>query len=146
MENPFDDLPDATPSGTIERALPHVFVHAKEPLVLVMKHAHVTWNKDYAARRTLRAKEHSDAVEKNDDATLRVLRADLYAETVISGWKNCNGKDGAALAYSPALAKLLLAEIDHKGLADETDAAFLEAMRTDNFRRSPAAIVESLGK
>lgn len=140
--NPFDDLRDLTPSGTIKRPLPHAFVHSKKPLVLELRLAHVAWNKEYAELRTAYNAVHAQKAK----AERRPLWNAMMADTVVVGWENCNSKDGSPLTYTPALAKQLLAQLDKNGLEDEVDDAYIAAMDIDNFRASPAAIVESMGK
>lgn len=146
MSNPFDDLPDMTPRGTIKRTLPHAFVRSDKPLELELRHANVNWNKEYDARRTQRAADWKAARDSKNDDAFRTLRDDLYAETVIVGWANCNAKDGTALAYTPALGKQLLEALHAKGLDDEINEAIADATVTSLFRSSPAAVVEALGK
>lgn len=135
----FDDL---VPRGTVRFTLSKVFVRSDKPLVLIMRHAG-EGNAEYKNMRTRLVREIASS--SGDAAAARALTVRIFAHTVIEGWENCISRDGKPMAYTPALGVEFLQAINDKA-PDEIGAAFAYAYNPDNFRTSPAAAAEHLGK
>lgn len=141
----FDDLfDDLVPQGEVRFTLRNVFIRSDKPLVLVMRHAGDA-NAEYKSARAKIVREIESCARRNDADGIQAITIKLFAKTVITGWENCTGKDGAALAYTPALCAEFLTAIAKKA-PDEIEPAFAHARNADNFRTSPAAAAEALGK
>jgi len=140
----FDDLfDDLEIKGTITYTLPGVFVHSDKPLALVMKHA----GEANPAWKSMRAKTAAERLAiGGDDDKQRAYNMRVYAQTVIVGWENCNKKDGTPHPYSPATAIALFQRLIAKDGADKLGMAFVAASDPANFRGSPAAAADALGK
>ncbi len=143
-ESDFDDLfDDLEIKGTISHTLPGVFVHSDKPLTLIMRHA----GDANPAWKSMRAKTVAERrAAEGDESRQRDLNLRIFAHTVIVGWDNCNKRDGSPHPYAPATAVARFQRLIAKDGIDKLGVAFLAAGDPANFRGSPEAASEALGK
>jgi hypothetical protein len=144
MSSNFDDdmFDSIAPRGTVEFTLDGVYVRGDQPLVLQMRHAGES-NPEYMnARRKVDNALRATTGDPSNAEVRRVL-IPVFAETVITGWRNAIGRDGKPIPYNADEGAAFLRVLVRKN-GDIVSRAMAYALDADRFR-APIGTAEALG-